>query len=133
MRGIALALAVTIPLQARAASPFDGVWNVNMNCPTASDGAFGYSHQFTVQVVDSVLRGEFGKSGSAGWVSLEGSIPPSGKTTLLAKGLTGRATYAVGRPPELTPYQFHVDAQFGATGGSGERVEARRCSFQFTR
>ncbi len=132
-RGVLFALACVLPLQVRAASPFDGVWSVNMNCPTTPDGTLGYSHLFTVRVTDGLLHGEYGKSGSPGWVSLEGSIPPSGKTTLLAHGLTGQAAFAVGRPTEMTPYVFHVDAKFDDAHGSGERIEARQCSFQFRR
>ncbi len=130
---IALALTALVVIPARAAAPFDGVWHVSMVCPTAADGTFGYTHQFTAQVTNGALHGEFGQRSTPGWVALDGTISASGKAMLNGSGLTGSPSYAVGRPVEQTPYRFHVDAQFEGAHGSGERVETRRCSFEFSK
>ncbi len=130
---LALALLAATPLPAASAGAFDGTWNVTLACSMAPDGASGYTYQFGVQVVDGILHGERGGKGSAGWLALDGRIPADGKTTLTAEGLTGNPAFSVGRVQQLSPVRYHVTAQFGATHGTGSRVELRRCDLDFQR
>ncbi len=121
----------TVP--GHAASPFDGTWAVVVTCPTAADGAFGYIYHFSAAVVDGVLHGENGVRGMPSWLALDGRIQSDGSAVLAADGLTGQPQYSVGRVVKLTPYHYRVNARFGASHGTGTRIETRPCNLDFAR
>lgn len=131
IRLFALATAVLIALQARAAGPFDGTWNVTLTCPAATDGALGYTYQFIAEVRSSILHGENGTRQSPSWLTLDGPIQADGTATLAAQGLTGNPGYNVARVNPGIPYSYHVNAKFTGATGAGKRVELRACDLQF--
>jgi hypothetical protein len=133
---VVLLLAVTLsgPLVCHGADEdrFDGTWETVLSCENAA-GALGYSFKFESVVKNSVLHGEKGKKGKAGWLQLDGKIPPDGSANLYADGLVGAAEVAVGRRPAGTQYGYHIDAKFSQDSGTGKRVEGRPCSVTFAR
>lgn len=131
--GATLAAVATVGAgtPALASGPFDGIWSVTLTCPTAPDGATGYSFYFAARVKDGVLHGERGTRGQSGWLALDGQLQPDGTAILFAKGLTGPTNYNVGRVPPLTQYEYHVNAHFDAVQGTGTRTEIRPCAFYF--
>lgn len=134
LRTTVMTIALTLLAgTAGAASAFDGEWNVALNCSTSPDGALGYTFYFPARVTGGVLKGEHGTSGQPAWLSLEGRIGPDGSATLLARGLTNRPVYTMGRVSTGTPYFYHVNARFDARHGTGQRVEGRECTYTFTR
>ena len=112
---------------------FDGPWNVDLSCMNSSDGALGYTYQFTVHVSNGMLHGERGAPGSSGYIKLDGPIQSDGSAMLVAEGLTGKPVHTVGHVPELSPFRYHVNAHFAGGSGSGNRVEARVCTLGFSK
>jgi hypothetical protein len=116
-----------------AATPFDGRWSVALHCPSAPDGAKPFSWQFSGVVKDGVLAAEHGVLGRPAYLSVHGSIEPSGKANLVAEGVTGTAGYNINAVGAGVPYRFDVLAQFEAKTGSGYWMTTRRCDFTFFR
>lgn len=112
---------------------FDGKWDVTLDCPTHTDGAFAYTYRFVAAVQDGALRGENGIEGRPSWLLLTGTIQPDGSARLDARGLTGDPEYTVKRAFKSLPYRYHVDARFEGTRGSGRRIELRRCDLHFAK
>jgi hypothetical protein len=113
-------------------APFDGDWTTVVTCAPAV-GALPYTYQFTSTVRNGVLHGERGAKGLPGWLSLDGQIMPDGSADIRARGLVGKARYAVGDRPPGTPYSYHIDARFAQSSGAGRRVKERSCTATFTR
>jgi hypothetical protein len=111
---------------------FDGSWDTILSCSTAA-GALGYSFEFLSTVKDGVLHGEKGSKGEPGWLQADGTIPPDGHASLMAKGLVGASEAAVGLRPPGTQYGYHVEAEFTDTSGKGQRVEGRPCTVTFSK
>ncbi len=129
----ACAVSLGYGLDAQAAGPFDGAWNVTLNCPTAPDNTLSYTWQFPATVVQGVLHGEHGVKDGGSWLTLDGKIEPDGSSTLMANGLTNAPAYAVGHPQPRTPYTYEVSAHFDAASGSGQRTTTRHCDFVFVK
>ena len=119
------------PTTAADTRRFDGTWTTIVECATAPDGALGYTKQFDSKVKDGMLVGEADREGQPGWLKLQGRIDPTGKATLLARGLTSDPKYSVDRVPNLSRYSYHVDARFDDKRGTGRRVELRKCELVF--
>jgi hypothetical protein len=115
------------------ASAFDGNWAVTIACEAAADGARGYTFRFPARIDDGALHGEKGTKGEATWLTLDGRLKADGSSTLTVHGLTGSPDYNVGRVAQLTPYTYHVTAQFEAAHGTGTRVELRPCTLEFVK
>lgn len=114
-------------------SPFDGTWLVIFTCPGAFDGTSGYTRRFLASVRDGTLHGEIGVRDQAAYLALDGVIQPNGSALLKGTGMTGDASYAVGRPSPATPYRFTLQSRFEGNRGTGQRVETRTCEAVFTR
>jgi hypothetical protein len=138
----ALALAMTCGSEASAdstpqaspppkASAYDGLWDVTLTCPVADDGAKGYVYVFPARVKGGFIHGEHNAQGTAGWLTVDGPIAEDGSAVLVANGLTGKPAYSVGRVETLTPYSYHIAAQFNSGHGTGTRKELRPCSLDF--
>ena len=112
---------------------FDGTWTTIVDCARASDGALGYTLQFDSKIKDGVLYGERDREGQPGWMKLEGRVEPSGQAMLSARGLTADPRYSVNRVQTLSPYSYHVKAQFDERQGTGTRIELRKCELTFRR
>jgi hypothetical protein len=113
--------------------PYDGNWQTTLSCGPARD-ALGYSYRFVSTVGGSQLHGAYGVQGQGGSLALTGTIGPDGNATLYAQGLTGSREFVPGRDtPRGTQYGYTLQSRFGATTGTGTRVEGRPCSAQFVR
>jgi class 3 adenylate cyclase len=119
------------PQAAAPTHPFDGSWNVNVNCPPHEDGAAGYAIDFVAIVSGGMLRGESGTPGEPGWLLLRGEIQPDGKADMVAKGLIGDSKFAVNRVRKGTEYTYPVKAFFEGTQGTGKRMRLRACTLNF--
>jgi hypothetical protein len=115
------------------AGRFDGAWNVTIDCPKHSDGAFGYVYEFVAQVKDGFLRGEQGIEGSPASLQIQGNIQPDGNARFDAKGLTGDTRYNVKSAQRGVPYTYQVAAHFEGTRGTGQRLQTRTCNLTFIR
>lgn len=111
---------------------FDGSWYVVVFCPEA-DGAFASAYRFTAEVKDGVLHGERGNPGTAGWMTLDGTIQPDGSARLTASGITNDGDEVLGIAPTASEYAYPVAARFEGSHGLGSRIEGRYCNLHFTR
>ena len=118
---------------APAATPFDGTWNVVVSCTQAPDGARGYRWQFTAQVRDGSLVGQYNQPGNIPSGTLRGQIEPTGVAHLTMQGLTGDPDYALKRVRAGSTIHYTVTAQFNTRSGTGTRDQARPCSLSFSR
>jgi hypothetical protein len=125
-------LAVRAGQAVENANRFDGEWDTILSCPN-SNGALGYSFEFSSVIKEGVLHGEKGVKGQAGRLQLDGPISPDGTGSLYASGLVGAAEMAVGHRPPGTQYGYHVEVQFTDNSGKGHRVEGRPCTVSFAK
>ena len=114
--------------------PFDGIWQVQINCPNTPDGVKAYSRGLFANVKNGVLQGKDGVKEKPLWLEIEGKIEPNGDAALIVSGLTGgdRAK-SLGMPQVGTSYQYSVAARFAANQGSGKRISGRECQFTFAK
>ena len=68
------------------AGGYDGKWSVTLVWPKSPDGALPFAWEFTANVTDATLHGEFGTAGSPGWMAPDGNIQPNGAANLKAHG-----------------------------------------------
>jgi hypothetical protein len=115
--------------------PFDGTWDVIQECPETSlrRGAEAASRRFQATILKGIFSGSFREFGSPGSFQLAGTIDPSGKSWLTAKGYTGNAKNNVNRSVQAEYHSYPVKVSFTADKGSGDRTEGRVCRFEFTR
>jgi hypothetical protein len=64
--GLAFALAPAERAVAAGAGPFDGAWNVEVDCPDVGD-VRGYNWRFSAQVSSGVLSGHYQSPTTSGW------------------------------------------------------------------
>ena len=128
--GMVLTVAAISP--AGAGDRFDGKWKTVVMCENLP-GTMGYVYKFDSVVKDSVLHGEKGTKGKAGWFQLDGKILPDGSADIMADGLVGASETAVGHRPAKTEYAYRIDAKFSGDSGTGKRVEGRACAVTFAR
>jgi hypothetical protein len=121
---------------AQGATPFDGEWNVTLECPFhegKANDAKGYRYQFPAEVKNGALRGSQGREGEPSWFFLTGTIAPDGTATLKADGIVGNQSSAANNAQRGTPYTYRVRARFERDKGTGERIGTRKCDFTFVR
>jgi hypothetical protein len=111
---------------------FDGAWEVTVTCADLGKTR-GYTRFLTATVTDGVLRAEDKEPNKTNWLTIDGTIPPGGKATLSARGLTGSSAFTVGGGPAGSAYTYTIDAQFEATRGTGKRNELRPCKLDFVK
>lgn len=118
---------------ARAAGPFDGSWQVAVDCAASPDGAKGYRWVFPATVRDGALIGLYKEPNSVPSGQLAGRIGQDGSALLTMTGRTGDPAYTIGRAAGGTPIRYSVTAHFSSGSGSGSRNEQRSCSLLFTK
>jgi hypothetical protein len=128
--GVAVALAPVDP--ALAAGPFDGIWTVEVDCPSVGD-VEGYNWRFPAEVSSGFLSGLYRSATNSAMGHITGRIRPDGAALLTMFGRTGPEQRAVGHERSGTPFRYTVDAHFDARGGSGKRNEQRPCALTFNR
>lgn len=121
------------PADRPARNRFDGAWVMTVGCERSADGADGFTRRFPTAVRASVLRGEAGTDGRPGWMLVEGTIEADGSAVLSVHGLTGNRNDSIGRRSPGSPYAYLVQARFEARRGTGARIGARACSFNFAK
>jgi hypothetical protein len=133
---IALAMLATLcvaNLVAADTAGFDDKWYVTLVCSKSADGALPFTWEFTADVTNAMMHGEYGTPESPGWMALDGNIQPSGDATLKAHGLTGRSAYNLKNTVRGLPYMHPVTAHFDGSHGTGSWAATRICNFTFTK
>jgi hypothetical protein len=127
----ALALATSATAQpAGDVRRFDGTWEVTLVC-TEWQGASGYSKVFPAMVSDGHLHGQYDKQYQPNSLTLEGTIHPDGRASIIANGVTGPSKYNIDQVQQGQPYGYIVTAQFEASHGHGTRTKDRPCEVDF--
>jgi hypothetical protein len=129
--GVALAFA---PLERAlaAAGPFDGIWTVEVDCPSVGD-VEGYSWRFPAEVSSGFMSGLYRSATNSAMGHITGRIHPDGEALLTMFGRTGPEQFASGHERAGTPFRYTVDAHFDGSSGSGKRNERRACALTFNR
>jgi hypothetical protein len=122
-----------VPGTAVASAPFDGAWSVVVACSQAPDGAKAYRWQFTAQVRDGSLLGQYNHPGSIPSGTLRGQIEPTGLAHMTIEGLTGDPDYSLSRVHAGSPIHYTATAQFTARSGTGIRDQSRHCDLSFSK
>ena len=128
------ALLVTLsPASTRAqgAQPFDGKWTTTVTCKSTKDPAAA-GIKFVTEVRDGVLGGQVGTEGAPGFLRIDGKITPAGIGHVYAQGRSVPGDSVSGRELAAgTEYTYYILAKFEGKGGSGNRVEGRKCEIKF--
>ena len=137
IEGLKQKTALAPPAGARAGAAgrtrdFDGNWDVTVSCPDIGK-VRGYSRPLSATVTDGVLHAEDKEPSKTNWLKIDGIIPPGGKTTLSAQGLTGDRAFTIGGGAAGSLYSYTIDAQFEPLRGSGKRNEVRPCKVVFVK
>ncbi len=130
--GLAFALSPVGRALPAGAGPFDGTWNVEVDCPDVGD-VRGYNWRFSAQVSSGVLSGHYQSPTTSGMGSLSGRIRPDGQAVLTMVGRTGPEDRTIGHARAGTPIRYTANVHFDANNGSGMRNERRACSLTFTK
>jgi hypothetical protein len=131
--GLLTALLVTLSpaiVRAQGAQPFDGKWTTTVTCKSTKDSAG--AAKFVTEVRDGVLGGQTGTEGAPGFLRIDGKVTPAGVGHVYARGLSVPGDSVSGRElPPGTEYTYYILAKFEGKGGSGNRVEGRKCEIKF--
>jgi hypothetical protein len=130
--GLALALPPAGRGFAAGAGPFDGMWNVEVDCPDVGD-VRGYNWRFTAEVSGGVLSGHYQSPTTSGMGNLSGRIRPDGQATLTMVGRTGPEEMTLYHERAGSPIRYTATVHFDAHSGSGMRNERRACALRFTK
>jgi hypothetical protein len=119
------ALAPTAEPRHGASKEFDGKWDVTVSCTNAGK-ALGYTRTLSATVAGGVFHAQDLDQGKPNWLSIDGLIPPDGKTTLSARGTTGARAYTVNDATPGTPYAYTIDALFERSRGDDAQPHSTR-------
>jgi hypothetical protein len=117
---------------AAGAGAFDGLWNVEVDCPDVGD-VRGYNWRFPAQVSSGALTGHYQSPTNEAKGDLSGRIRPDGEALLTLVGRTGPQEAAIGHERPGTPFRYTANIRFDARSGFGERNERRACTLTFTK
>jgi hypothetical protein len=130
--GLGLALWPAHQGHAAGAGPFDGMWNVEVDCPDVGD-VRAYDWRFPAEVSSGVVSGHYQSPTSEAMGNLSGRIRPDGEALLTVVGKTGWDPYSVGHVGPGTKFHYTANVHFDARSGSGKRNELRACTLTFTK
>ena len=85
---IGVALAVAPVDRALAAGPFDGIWTVEVDCPSVGD-VEGYNWRFPAEVSSGFMSGHYRSATNSAMGHITGRIRPDGGALLTMFGRTG--------------------------------------------
>ena len=129
--GVALAFA-PVERGLAAAGPFDGMWTVEVDCPSVGD-VEGYDWRFPAEVSSGFMSGLYRSATNSAMGHITGRIHPDGEALLTMFGRTGPEQFAIGHQRPGVPFRYTVDAHFDGNSGSGKRNERRACALTFNR
>jgi hypothetical protein len=130
--GVALAVAVPGRGLAAGAGPFDGLWNVEVDCASVGE-VEGYNWRFPAEVSSGFMSGLYRSPTNSAIGHITGRILPDGEAHLSMFGRTGPEKFAVDHERPGAPFRYTVDAHFDGNSGSGKRNERRACALTFAR
>jgi hypothetical protein len=130
--GIGLAFWPAHQGEAAGAGPFDGMWNVDSDCPDVGD-VKAYDWRFPAEVSSGVVSGHFQSTTSEAMGYLSGRIRPDGEALLTVIGKTGWDPYSIGCVKPGTKIHYSANVKFDAHSGFGKRNEQRACTLTFTK
>jgi hypothetical protein len=132
----AIGLGLAAPQSERGfpagAGPFDGTWNVEVDCPDVGD-ARGYNWRFPAQVSSGVLTGHYQSPSNTAMGDFSGRIGPDGSALIRAVPRTGPEEVAIGHVRPGTPFRYTANVHFDAHSGFDKRNERRACTLTFTK
>jgi hypothetical protein len=128
--GLGLALAPAQRTHATRAGPFDGMWNVEVNCPDVGD-VRAYDWRFPAEVSSGVVTGHYQSPTRDG--ELEQRIRPEGQALLTMVRKTGQVPVSIGHPRPGTPFRYTANIHFEAHNGFGKRSQRRACTLTFAK
>jgi hypothetical protein len=130
--GVGLVLWPAQQGQAAGAGPFDGAWNVDIDCPDVGD-VKACDRRFPAEVSSGVVSGHFQSTVSEAMGNLSGRIRPDGEALLTVVGKTGWDPYSIGHVGPGTKIHYTANVKFDAHSGFGKRNEQRACTLTFTK
>ena len=122
--------------QAQTSQPFDGRWNVVLDCPDTGEKTSlvrGYTYAFAVSVVGGRMDGRFDEPTPPAFIRFVGTVTPEGALAINANGLTGSPVSTMGTLRPGSPYAYTLKGKLDATQGKADRVESRPCTATFMR
>jgi hypothetical protein len=122
--------------QAQTSQPFDGRWNVVLDCPDTGSGTNlvrGYSYSFAVNIVAGRMDGRFDEPTPPAFIRFAGTVTAEGALAINANGLTGSPASTIGKLRPGSPYAYTLKGKLDATQGKADRVESRPCTATFAR
>ncbi len=130
--GLGLALIPSQRTHAAGAGPFDGSWNVEVDCPDVGD-VRAYDWRFPAQAASGVVTGHYQSPTNEAMGNLSGRIRPDGEALLTMVGKVGASDSAIGHFPPGTRFHYTANVHFDAHSGFGKRNEQRACTLTFTK
>src|ERR1700730_11644236 len=103
--GVAVALAPVD--RGIAAGPFDGIWTVEVDCPSVGD-VEGYTWRFPAEVSSGFMSGLYRSETSSAMGHITGRIHPDGGALLTMFGRTGPGNVVHQRSG--SPFKYTVEA-----------------------
>lgn len=79
------------------------------------------------------LHGQYEKQYQANSLTLDGTIHPDARASMVANGVTGPFNFNVNQVQQGQPYDYTVTAQFEGSHGRGARRQLRPCEIDFVR
>jgi hypothetical protein len=117
---------------ATGAGPFDGLWNVEVDCTDVGD-VRGYDWRFPAQVSSGVMTGHYHSPTNEAMGTLSGRIRPDGQALITVVARTGPEEVAIGHVRPGTPFRYTANVLFDAHSGFGKRTQRRACTLTFTK
>ena len=121
---------------AQTTQPFDGRWNVVLDCADTGSGTSlvrGYTYSFAVNIVAGRMDGRFNEPTPPAFIRFVGTVTPEGALAINANGLTGSPVSTMGTLRPGSPYAYTLKGKLDATQGKADRVESRPCTATFLR
>ncbi len=133
LRSLPLLISVVLLGQPAHAGTYDGAWSVLQVCEPTTEGARGYTWRYDAIVKDGHFVGQYRTKGQSPSMTLEGNIRLDGAASLSAEGISAGSDYNLKFASPQSPISYRVAAKFDKSAGTGDRMDARRCKFTFSK
>lgn len=111
--GLGLALIPSQRTLSAGGGPFDGLWNVEVDCPDVGD-VRGYDWRFPAEAASGVMSGDYQSPTNEAMGTLSGRIRPDGEALLTMVGRTGPVPTSIGHVRPGTPFHYTANVHFDA-------------------